>query len=54
MWNRFQIRYILFFLISGVLLFGCVPETRKPNWSQISSLLSTIINISYVRRYGFF
>lgn len=29
MWNRFQIRNILFFVIFGMLLFGCVPESRK-------------------------
>ena len=31
-----------------------VPETRKPNWPEISSILSTIMNITYIRRFGLF
>ena len=31
-----------------------VPETRRPNWPEISSILSTIMNITYIRRYGLF
>lgn len=31
-----------------------VPETRKPNWSSISSILGTILNLTYIRRYGLF
>jgi polysaccharide export outer membrane protein len=31
-----------------------VPETSKPNWSQISGILSTIMNLTYLRRYGLF
>lgn len=31
-----------------------VPETSKPNWSNISGILSTIMNLTYLRRYGLF
>lgn len=31
-----------------------VPETRRPDWGKISQLLSTVVNISYLRRYGLF
>ena len=31
-----------------------VPETKKPNWPEISSILSTILNVTYIRRYGLF
>ena len=31
-----------------------VPETKKPDWSKISQLISTVINIGYLRRYGLF
>ncbi len=31
-----------------------VPETKKPNWDNISRILGTIINITYIRRYGLF
>jgi len=31
-----------------------VPETKKPDWRRISEILSTLINIGYVRRYGMF
>ena len=31
-----------------------VPETKKPDWGKISQLLSTIMNVSYIRRYGLF
>jgi polysaccharide export outer membrane protein len=31
-----------------------VPETNKPNWNQISSILGTIMNLTYLRRYGLF
>ncbi len=31
-----------------------VPETRRPDWGRISSILSTIVNVGYLRRYGLF
>jgi polysaccharide biosynthesis/export protein len=31
-----------------------VPETNKPNWSAISGVLGTILNVTYLRRYGLF
>jgi len=31
-----------------------VPETKKPDWSKISSILGTVLNLSYLRRYGLF
>lgn len=31
-----------------------VPETKKPNWSKISQILSTITSLTYIRRYGLF
>lgn len=31
-----------------------VPESKKPNWTQISQILGTIMNITYLRRYGLF
>ena len=31
-----------------------VPETKTPNWPEISSILSTIMNITYIRRFGLF
>lgn len=31
-----------------------VPETKKPNWPAISSIVSVISNISVIRRYGLF
>lgn len=31
-----------------------VPETKKPNWGVIGSILGSIVNISYLRRYGIF
>ena len=31
-----------------------VPQTSKPDWGKVSQVLSTIINIGYVRRYGLF
>ncbi len=31
-----------------------VPETKKPDWSKISGILGTILNLSYLRRYGLF
>lgn len=31
-----------------------VPETKRPDWGKVSQLLSTIVNIGYLRRYGLF
>ena len=31
-----------------------VPETKRPDWNEVSGLLSTLINLTYVRRYGLF
>jgi len=31
-----------------------VPETKKPDWNKVSTLLGTIVNIGYLRRYGLF
>jgi len=31
-----------------------VPETTKPEWGQISTVLGTILNLSYLRRNGLF
>lgn len=31
-----------------------VPETKNPDWSKISQVLSTIVNLTYIRRYGIF
>jgi len=31
-----------------------VPETRRPDWTKISQLLSTVMNLTYIRRYGLF
>lgn len=31
-----------------------VPETKSPNWNKISQVLSTIMNLTYIRRYGIF
>ena len=31
-----------------------VPETRKPDWGKISAILSTILNVTYIRRLGLF
>ncbi|MHB9035836.1 MAG: polysaccharide biosynthesis/export family protein [Armatimonadota bacterium] len=31
-----------------------VPETKSPDWSKISQLLSTLVNVSYLRRLGLF
>lgn len=31
-----------------------VPESKSPDWQKISSILSTVLNITYIRRYGLF
>ena len=31
-----------------------VPETSKPDWTRISQIVGTIVNVSYIRRYGLF
>lgn len=31
-----------------------VPETNKPDWNKVSSILGTIMNLTYLRRYGLF
>lgn len=31
-----------------------VPETKQPNWSKISQILSVISNLGAIRRYGIF
>jgi len=31
-----------------------VPETKRPDWGKISQMLGTILNLSYLRRYGLF
>jgi polysaccharide export outer membrane protein len=31
-----------------------VPETKRPDWGKISQVLSTILNLTYLRRYGLF
>lgn len=31
-----------------------VPQTNKPNWPQISQILSAISSLTYIRRYGLF
>lgn len=31
-----------------------VPESNKPDWNKVSSVLSTIMNLTYLRRYGLF
>ena len=31
-----------------------VPESKKPDWGKISSILSTILNVTYIRRLGLF
>jgi len=39
-------------LRSGDVVF--VPESNKPDWSKISQVLSTIMSVTYIRRYGLF
>lgn len=29
-----------------------VPETKSPNWNKISQIISTVVNIGYLRRLG--
>ena len=31
-----------------------VPETKSPNWNNISSILSAVLNASYLTRLGLF
>lgn len=31
-----------------------VPETKKPDWNKIGQVLSTVLNLGYLRRYGLF
>lgn len=31
-----------------------VPETNRPDWNQVSSVIGTIMNLTYLRRYGLF
>lgn len=31
-----------------------VPETKQPNWNKISQILSTILNFTYIRKFGIF
>lgn len=31
-----------------------VPETKKPNWGKVSQVLSAVLSLSYLRRYGLF
>ncbi|MEN6415927.1 MAG: polysaccharide biosynthesis/export family protein [Armatimonadota bacterium] len=31
-----------------------VPESKKPDWSKISQVISSLVNVTYLRRYGLF
>ncbi len=31
-----------------------VPETNRPDWNKVSGMISTIMNLTYLRRYGLF
>ncbi len=31
-----------------------VPETNRPDWNKVSSVISTVMNLTYLRRYGLF
>lgn len=31
-----------------------VPETNRPDWNKVSSVIGTVMNLTYLRRYGLF